>query len=343
MSWLARLFRRGARGPGGVDGALRAALCAVLERDWDEAERLLSGAAQLDPDGVVAYLSLARLLRQRGEIGRAIRIHQNLLLRTDLEPAESLAALSGLAADFRQGGFVRRAIASYEEVLAREPRHREALSALVRLHADVRDHARAIQMARRLAKVEGRSSRPDEAQLLVEMARTALAEGRSDDARRALKRALRRDRSCVPAWLALGVHESECGRKKAALDAWRRVPALDRSRGPLVYPRLDAAYAALERGDDYERYLRELLDERPEDAGARLALARALAARGGVDDAVAELRRLLEREPEDLEARGMLGRILLAEHRDQEATKEYAELLDVLDRQDLLRPRETLD
>jgi hypothetical protein len=50
---------------------------------------------------------------------------------------------------------------------------------------------------------------------------------------------------------------------------------------------------------------------------------------------------VLARAPDHLEARGTLGRVLLADHRDPEAVKEYAELLEVLERQGLLRARES--
>jgi lipopolysaccharide biosynthesis regulator YciM len=335
MGWLSRAFGGDARTPRDVDAALRAALLAVLDRDYDEAEKMLLAAVRLDSEAVEPYLALARLLRTRGEIGRAIRIHQNLLLRLDPSSKYGREALAGLAADFRQGGLLRRAIASYEELLSRNPKRVDALRMLLRLHAEVRDFARAIEVAKRLARIEGGDGARAEAELRVQMAETALAEGRSDDARRAVKQALRKDKQNVRAWIVLGNLEAERDRAKAALAAWARVPAIDRRSGPRVYPQLEATYAALGRPREFEGFLRELLEERPDDSGARLALVRTLAARGDADDAVAELRRILGREPDDVEARSTLGRLLLSEHRDADATKEYGELLQVLERRGL--------
>ena len=145
------------------------------------------------------------------------------------------------------------------------------------------------------------------------------------------------------AWILQGQLEAERGRSKAALAAWQRVPRIDRKSGALVYPRIESAYAALDRSREFEAYLRELLAERGDDLHVRLALSRALAARGEIEEALAELRRVLDRDPEHLAARAALGRLLLSEHRDPEATKEYAELLDVLERCGLLRARERLE
>jgi len=343
VRWWTRAFRGDARAPRDVDSALRSALLAVLDRDFDEAERMLRHAASLDSEAIEPYRALARLFRMRGELGRAIRIHQNLLLRADLATDEGVGMVADLAADFRQGGFLRRAIASYEEVLAHRPRHPEALRALVGLLAEVRDFPRAIEMQRRLARVERRDQAPGDADLRVGMARAARAEGRSEDALRAVKKALRKDRKSVEAWILLGQLEAERGRTRAALAAWERVPRLDRRVGPRVYPQLAATYAALGRARDYEQLLRGLLEAHPEDVAARLALARNLAARGDVDGAIGELQRELARHPDDLEARGALGRLLLSERRDLEAAKEYGELLELLDRQGWIRPRETLE
>jgi lipopolysaccharide biosynthesis regulator YciM len=343
MSRLARAFKGGARATQDVDSILRSALLATLDRDLDRAEDLLLRAARIDSSGVESFLALGRLFRMRGEIGRAIRIHQNLLLRSDLAPEQRIEVLSDLAADFRQGGFLRRAIGSYEEVVSRDPKRREALRALVRLLGEVREFARAIEVARRLGRLEGAKSGAVLAGLYVDMAEAARAEGRNGDARKAAKRALRKDRQLVRAWVALGELEAERGRAKAALAAWVRVPEIDRRSGPLVYPQLEATYAALGRPRDFEKLLRGMLEEHPDDAGARLALARTLAARGEIDSAVTELRRILEHDADDLAARDALGRILLAEGRDSEACQALGELLDALDRCGLLRPREKLE
>jgi lipopolysaccharide biosynthesis regulator YciM len=343
MRRLTRAFKGGARAARDVDGLMRSALLATLDRDLDRCEELLAQAVRIDSNDVQSFVALARLFRMRGEIGRAIRIHQNLLLRSDLEEAQRVEVLADLAADYQQGGFLRRAIASYEEVVSRDAKHREALRSLSKLLREARDFPRALVVARKLARLEGRKSASVEAALYVDMAEVARAEGRNADARKAAKRALRRDKRQVRAWATLGELEVERGRSKAALAAWSRVPEIDRSSGPLVYPQLEATYAALGRGRDFEKMLRGLLEERPDDVAARQALAETLAARGDTDEAVKEMRGILDSEPENLAVHGALGRVLLAEGRDDEACRLFAELLDALDRRGLLLASEGLE
>jgi tetratricopeptide (TPR) repeat protein len=104
-------------------------------------------------------------------------------------------------------------------------------------------------------------------------------------------------RRSVRAWIVLGQLEAERGRSKAALARGRACRRSTARAGRSVYPHIESAYAALDRSRDFEAFLRALLEERGDDLHARLALARALAARGEIEEALAELRRLLERDP----------------------------------------------
>jgi lipopolysaccharide biosynthesis regulator YciM len=342
-------FRRGGSGrsrkldAGRVDEAFRAALAGVLDDDLDAAERALAEVVREDSTQVEVYLALGRLYRRRGEVGRAIRIHQNLLLRGDLAPAHREQALRGLARDFRRGGFLQRAIAAFEELADRRPRDPEALAALARLRADLRDFDGAFAAQKKLARVQGEDGRGAEARLWLEKAEAARAEGRSDEARRCLAKCLRRDARLAEAWLRLAELEAERGKHKKALAAYRRALEGDRRLGARAWPRVEASYAALGRARDFEAELRRRLAARSDDPEARLALARTLATRGEAEAALAEVATLLEREPERLDAHAARARVLLAEGREAESAKALAELLDVLERQGGLRARESLE
>jgi lipopolysaccharide biosynthesis regulator YciM len=172
------------------------------------------------------------------------------------------------------------------------------------------------------------------------MAGALRAEGRHDEARRTLRKALRGDKQLVRGWILLGEIEAEQGRTKQAIDAWRRVPDLDRRAAGGVYQRLEAVYEKLGRGAELERFLEARLEGDSDEVEARLALARLLLARGAVNEAKTHVRRVLEREPDRLDAHAALGRVLLTEPREPELAKQLGELLDVLERQGLLRQRE---
>ena len=115
----------------------------LLDGEEEGAVDAFTEALAVNEETLGTHIALGSVLRKRGEVDRAIRIHQNLLLRRDLREEHRLEALAGLAGDFQQGGFLRRAIAAHEELLARWPDHVGALRALVRLLADARQFPRA--------------------------------------------------------------------------------------------------------------------------------------------------------------------------------------------------------
>ncbi len=338
-----RRGRRGTTGEAQERDALRAALRSVLDDDLTAAEEPLAELVREDSDQIDAYLILAQIYRRRGEIGRAIRIHQNLLLRGDLADEYRDRALEGLARDFQRGGFLQRAIAAYHEVLHRKPKDAAALRALMRLSADARDFDSALAAQRRLARVDGATAKEEEARLLVEQAQAAHAGGRTDEARKALKKAVSRVPTLAVAWMRLGEIEAERGKNKAALAAWKKLVETDRRSGAQVYPRLETAYASINKPREFETLLRRLLEERSGDTAARLALIRHLAARGDLEAALAEADEAIGRDPEHLALHGARARALLTEGREADAVKALDDLLGVLDRQGLLEHRERLD
>ena len=326
---------RGARhrlsGPADIDLALQRALVAVLDGDLDAAEEQLGRVARRDSDPPGTYLALARLYRRRGEFGRALRLHENLLLRSDLGREDRRMAQRGLADDFRAGGFLRRAEAAYQEILSEAPRDRVALRGMIQvLDQSGRPHE-ALPLSLRLARLTGAATPGLAADRWVAVARAEQEAGRVREARKAVQRALRRERDHAGAWQVLGELEAELGRSRRALSAWRKAARLDAAVAERVYPKLAATFAALGRARDYETFLRRQLEEQPMRSGPRVELARALAARGAVAEGLETLEPLLRDAPDDVAAQVARGRLLLQSDDAEAAAKAYDALLGLVE------------
>ncbi len=312
--------------------AWRRALGAAVEGRWDATETWLERLVEADSNDLEAYHALARLYRRQGAVGRAIRMHQNLLLRPDLEGEARVEALDELARDFDAGGFVVRAIAAYEEVLARRPRDARVLERLVELHADQGDRTRALVLVRRLRRRNPEWTHRWEVELLLAQAKAAHAEGEAAAARRTLKRCLRRDPGCVEGWTLMGEIEAERGRDARALEAWKKAAAADPARAAPLYPRIQATFAARGKPMEFERFVRELLERKPGNRFVTLALARSLGSRGEAAAAVEELERAIAASPGDYALHAELGRQLLTAGQESEALKAYQDLLGTIER-----------
>lgn len=312
-----------------VAGPLRTALHHILAGDLSAAEVALAEAARIDSTSVDIYLALANLYRARGEVGRAIQIHQNLLLRHDLPDGFRREALLGLALDFRSGGFLRRAVASFEELLESEPKHPTALGEIERIRTESGEWEDAIRVRGKIGGADPQSPRIL-AHLYTGLGRSAVKSGNELEARKAFRRALTYDRRCAEAYLALGDQQMREGKARKAIGMWQRTLPLHAEIGLVVYPRLWEGFVASDEMGDLEDLLRKRLKERPEDHEAAIWLARALVRQQKVDEALSILRQRLDQAPDYLPAAAEVGRVLLREDRDADALKAFEELLDRL-------------
>jgi lipopolysaccharide biosynthesis regulator YciM len=331
--WLLRQSITKKKGRGGIETAVREALLEALDSNLEAVEEVLGrvlASGSTDPD---AYLALARIFRERGEIGRAISVHQTLILRHDLDAGRLLRARAGLAADLHAGGFHAQALSAYREVLALDRSHPEALAGLGALLVESGDWRGALRMLRRKGRVDGKRDLEAEAEVLLAWARGLAAEGRNDAARRLIRRALRRDPKSGAAQLLRAELDLEEGRVSGALDALLAAGRLDPSLIPRVSAHLDGLERSSGMGRDYERQLRSWGKAHPENALGAISLARCLAEQNRVDEAISGLRSLLDREPRNIPALVELGRILLEDSSERgrvDALKGYAELLEML-------------
>ena len=305
---------------------LRSALHFVLAGDLPAAESALAEAARVDSTSSDVYLALANLYRLRGDIGRAIQIHQNLLLRADISLELRRDALLGLAQDFRAGGFLKRSASAFQDLLEVEPDNLQALRALERIRVDAGDWNGALEVRKRIGGRDPETAKVA-AHLWTGLGRAAVSRGLDADARKAFKRALATDADCAEAYIAFGDQRVREGSWKKASGLFRRALGMHPAIGTLVYPRLSEVHAKIGDPASFEALLRERLDVAADDREASLWLARTLATLKRVDDALGILRRLLDRDPGCLAAHAEIGRILLGERRDDEAKKAFEELL----------------
>ncbi len=327
MRWFRR--RRVPSPPVTATAQMRTALHHVLAGDLTAAELALAGAARVDSSSPDVYMALANLYRARGDIGRAIQIHQNLLLRGTLPRGLRSEALLGLALDFRSGGFLKRAASSFEELLEIEPSNPQALRELERIRVDAGEWEEAVRIRKRIG-----SGDPNSAAILAHLwtglGLRRAAESKEGEARRAFRRALAQDRGCAEAYIALGDQSMREEKPKRAIGHWRRVLDLHPSVGLEAYPRLWEAFKRMEDLQGFEVLLSERLEKTPDDRAASVWLSRVLLEQGRTSDSLVNLERLLDQQPDFLPAHAEITRILLMENRDKDAIEAVERLLEVL-------------
>src|SRR5882757_6105077 len=140
-------------------------------------------------DTIETHFSLGSLYRRRGEVERAIRIHQNLLAREALAPEHREQALLALAQDYLRAGLLDRAEGLFQQV-SEVPRLRaSALDALRGVYERQHEWQQALGAYRQLARIKAVPPRILAAHYLCELAGLAIERGEMADARRLLREA----------------------------------------------------------------------------------------------------------------------------------------------------------
>ena len=127
----------------------------------------LSRAASLDADALEVHMILGNLYREKGQVGKAITVHQNLLQRPRLSRLEHAYVLLCLGLDYKRGGFVDRALEAFNEVLRLDQQNEYALLNLQKLHEEQHQWTEAYDTRQRLSKLTTTEARPQSQAILA--------------------------------------------------------------------------------------------------------------------------------------------------------------------------------
>src|SRR5512140_3016112 len=213
----------------------------LLNEQPDKAIESFIEVVKVDPQTVDLHFAHGSLVRRQGEIDRAIRMHQNLLERSDLHADKREAATFELAQDFHRAGLLDRAEELFTK-LAGTPFEHASLGFLLSIYEQEKDWTKAISATRRMEALVKQPYYKEIAHYQCELAQAALLKSDFDSARRYIDLALAEYRACTRATMLLGELEAQQGNLPAAIDAWQRIESQNPAFLSLVSDRLADAY-----------------------------------------------------------------------------------------------------
>src|SRR5438309_9983054 len=125
----------------------------LVANQIDLAIEELTRAASLDADALEVHMILGKLYREKGQVGKAITVHQALLQRPKLARLEHAYVLLCLGLDYKRGGFVDRAHEAFDEVLRLDPKNEYALINLQKRHEEQHQWTEAYDTRQRLTQL----------------------------------------------------------------------------------------------------------------------------------------------------------------------------------------------
>ena len=234
----------------------------LINQQPDKAIEAFIEVVKVDPQTVELHFALGSLFRRRGEVERAIRMHQNLVDRADLATEQRLTALYELAQDYLKAGLLDRAEDMFLK-LEGTSYEQSALKFLLEIYEQEKDWMKAIDASRRMDAVTGHSSQREIAHFYCELGQSEMTHSRPERARGYLDEALNVNRKCARAYLLLGDLALQQGKTTEAIDWWKRIEGQNPAYLPLAAERFLGAYRQLGRLDEGVSLLRGYLTSYP--------------------------------------------------------------------------------
>lgn len=239
-----------------------AGLNMLLSDQPDKAVDLFIELLQVDNETIDTHLALGNLFRSRGEVDRAIRIHQNLIARPNLTHDQRNLALQQLAKDYMVAGLFDRAEKIFHQLVDEVDYKEFALQQLLAIFQQTREWERSIDIATRLVKSGKNKLKCDISHFFCELAIQAKKEGSEVKMQQFLKKALATDKSCVRASFMLAHLEIEKQQYKNAAKILEQVLDRDPDYISEALPLLKDCYQHLGKEMAFVRFLKNCIDKK---------------------------------------------------------------------------------
>lgn len=235
----------------------------VLNEETDKAVDVFIKMLEVDSQTVETHLAVGKLFRRRGEVDRAIRIHQNLIARPQLDKFYREQSLFELGQDYLSAGFLDRAERVFLEIVEVKEYSVPALKALLDIYQQEKDWKNAIIFAQRLSIATQKNMQHVIAHYYCELSEAAYQKGESERANHYIKEALEADAQCVRASLLQAKLDMAQGEPKAALRSLKRIKDQNPDYLSEAIEALAACYEALGEEQKMVAYLMRVLEKYP--------------------------------------------------------------------------------
>ncbi|RRZ95682.1 lipopolysaccharide assembly protein LapB [Erwinia sp. 198] len=268
----------------------------LLSNQQDKAVDLFLDMLKEDSGTVEAHLTLGNLFRSRGEVDRAIRIHQALMESASLTYDQRLLAVQQLGRDYMAAGFYDRAEEMFSQLTDETDFRVGALQQLLLIHQATSDWPKAIEVAERLVKLGKEKQRLEIAHFYCELALQAMGSDDLDRAMALLKKGESADRQSARVSIMMGRIHMAKGDHAKAVEFLQRVIEQDKELVSETLAMLETCYQQLQQPNAWAEYLKRCVEENT-GAAAELYLSDVIEKDEGGEVAQIYINRQLQRHP----------------------------------------------
>ncbi len=262
------------------------ALKQMIAGDHGSAFEYLQAAVKGGNAPTDAYIRLGNLLRERGEVGKAVQIHQSLTVKTDLTKDEKIELFLNLAEDYARLGNSQKSV-TVLETSARSLNIKEpAMFLKIAKQYQVLGETEKAYGALKEAKKYGGIGDREVALYLSTVAESVIEKDDQNEAKRVLQRALKHDPNCAPALMMLGDLAEVSGSINEAIERWTRVALLSPQLSEKALHKLEKVLFDKGRFGEIEKIYNDVRSARSSDEAANVALAAFFEKQGRGEEAI---------------------------------------------------------
>ena len=235
----------------------------LLNEQTDQALEHFLKMVRVDDKTIETHFALGSLFRRRGEVDRAIRIHQNIIARPDLAADQRDQAMASLAKDYLKAGLLDRAESMFVRLAEGSRFQVEALEQLCRIYEQEKEWQKAIDAGQKLEVLSGRSLGLQIAHYYCELAEESAAGNDFSAARTLVKKSQSGRPRTQRGALTRAVVAQATGDSKTALRLYTRIIDENHYLIAEALPRLVRLYTDIGNTADLEKALRTLIAKEP--------------------------------------------------------------------------------
>lgn len=237
-------------------------LSFLLNEETDKAIAAFIKLLDNTNDSVDTSLAIGCFFRKRGEVDKAIRLHQSLIAKPSLHKNQRYRALLELAYDYIAAGVYDRAeVVLIEITQANVPFVNDALKSLLDIYEREKEWHKAIEVAKRLSVKTRANMQGAIAHYYCECAQNAWNKGKVALAFRYLKRGQAMNPKCARVLFLRGEYELRCHHIDDALKSFKAIPILSQSLLSEAVNQIITCYEKKEDTKGLYRYLEWLYSQ----------------------------------------------------------------------------------
>ena len=233
----------------------------LLSNQQDKAIDYLLEALNVEDDTVEAHFAMANLFRKRGELDRALKVHEHLVRHGNLPSKAQQQAIFELAKDFLSAGLYDRAEHMFQKLLKSKPYKKKSLVYLMQIYQSTKDWQQGISLRKSIIKSKDKQLLHNLANFYCELSLEAQKNEEFIAVIELLEHALGCDsKSCRANTHLASVYEQH-GQYEQACQCYRDIYKQDKDYFPEVIDKMHSGYKQLDELPEFFEFIKKVYDE----------------------------------------------------------------------------------